>query len=229
MNTIALNLQDINEEIKKCCDKVKRDPAEVKLIAVSKFKPVEVIEDAYKLGHRNFGENRVQELVDKVPALPHDIKWHLIGTLQRNKVKYIVDSVELIHSVHSLALAREISKQAKKKNVDVNILLQVNIAEEESKHGFQEDQLLSELKEIASLEGIKVKGLMTMAPIADDPEKVRPVFRGLRLLAEKIKEFNYPNVDMKELSMGMSDDFKVAIEEGATYVRIGSRIFGPRN
>ncbi len=229
MNTIALNLQDINEEIKKCCDKVKRDPAEVKLIAVSKFKPVEVIEDAYKLGHRNFGENRVQELVDKVPALPHDIKWHLIGTLQRNKVKYIVDSVELIHSVHSLALAREISKQAKKKNVDVNILLQVNIAEEESKHGFQEDQLLPELKEIASLEGIKVKGLMTMAPIADDPEKVRPVFRGLRLLAEKIKEFNYPNVDMKELSMGMSDDFKVAIEEGATYVRIGSRIFGPRN
>lgn len=228
MNNIALNLHNINEEIKKCCDKVNRDQAEVKLIAVSKLNPIEAIEEAYKLGHRNFGENRVQELVEKTPALPNDINWHLIGTLQRNKVKYIVDSVALIHSVHSLALAREISKQAKKKGMNVNILLQVNIADEESKHGFQEDQVLSELEEIASLAGIKVKGLMTMAPLTDDPENVRPVFRHLKLLANKIKELNYPNIEMKELSMGMSDDFKVAIEEGATLVRIGSRIFGPR-
>jgi hypothetical protein len=176
-----------------------------------------------------FGENRVQELIQKVPQLPPDIEWHLIGTLQRNKVKYIIDKVSLIHSVDSLALAQEISKRALKAGVTVNILLQANISQETSKSGFSEEELLQNIKEISVLPGIKIKGLMTIGPLVAEAEEVRPIFRRLKELSVEIDGMKLPQVEMKELSMGMSDDFTVAVEEGATLVRIGSRIFGPRN
>lgn len=229
MSELSLRISELKEEIKAACRRAGRDPESIKLIAVSKnFGPV-VIREAYELGLKTLGENRVQELKGKKPLLPEDIEWHLIGTLQRNKVKDVVGEVALIHSVDSVALAREISKQAQKKAVvEVPILLQVNVAGEASKHGFAPEEVLAAAKEICSLPGIKIKGLMTIAPISSDPEQVRPVFRQLRELSAVIAAAGLPGVEMQELSMGMSDDFSVAIEEGATMLRIGSRIFGPR-
>jgi len=229
MDNIGVNLAAIREEIAQACRHVGRSPGEVKLVAVSKQFPVEKIKAAYLEGQCVFGENRVQELMQKKPLLPEGIEWHLIGTLQRNKVKQVLGNAVLIHSVHSRPLVQEISKQAAKQQMEAQILLQVNISGEESKHGFAEQELLRNIKEISWLPGIKIKGLMTIAPIAVDPEEVRPVFRRLRLLAQRIDELALPGVKMQELSMGMSDDFKVAIEEGATLVRIGSRLFGLRN
>lgn len=229
MKEIDTNLQLVKEEIHQACLKVGRAPADVKLIAVSKNFSAEKVQEAYDLGQREFGENRVQELVRKQPLLPADIEWHLIGTLQRNKVKEIIDKVSLIHSVHKLTLAQEISKYALRHDKEINILLQVNIAMEESKSGFEQNELLAEIKEISKLPGIKIKGLMTIAPLVGDPEEVRPVFRQLNLLARGIEGLKLPGVEMNELSMGMSEDFRIAIEEGATLVRIGSRIFGQRN
>ncbi len=229
MEGIRENMHNIQALIEAACQKRGRNPGEVKLIAVSKNFPVETIMKAYEAGQRMFGENRVQELVQKIPQLPPDIEWHLIGTLQRNKVKYIVDKVSLIHSVDSLLLAQEISKRALKAGVTVNILLQVNISQEASKSGFTEEELLKNIKEISTLSGIKIKGLMTIAPLVTDPEEVRPIFRRLKTLSGEINGMKLPQVEMKELSMGMSDDFAVAVEEGATLVRIGSKIFGPRN
>lgn len=229
MKQISKNLEEIKEEIHKACEKAGRNPEQVKLVAVSKNFPVEIIKTAYDLGQRLFGENRVQELGTKTPLLPSDIEWHLIGTLQRNKVKDVVGVTTLIHSVDSLSLAQEISKQAFKRGLTANILLQVNIAQEDSKHGFEAGGLLKEIKEMSSLPGIKIKGLMTIAPLVENPEEVRPVFRQLKALAGEIKQLKLYGVEMQELSMGMSHDFTVAVEEGATLVRIGSRIFGKRN
>lgn len=229
MKNIRENMQSIRQLIAAACQKSGRKQEEVKLVAVSKNFPVETIMDAYQAGQRVFGENRVQELIGKIPQLPPDIEWHLIGTLQRNKVKYIVDKVSLIHSVDSLALAQEISKRSIKAGVSVNILLQVNISQEKSKSGFSEEELWQNIKDISVLPGIKIKGLMTMAPLVADPEEVRPIFRRLKELSEKIDKLKLPQIEMKELSMGMSDDFTVAVEEGATLVRIGSRIFGSRS
>ncbi|MDD2402128.1 MAG: YggS family pyridoxal phosphate-dependent enzyme [Clostridia bacterium] len=228
MKHIQKNLIDIRNEINEVCKSIGRDPDSVKLVAVSKTFPIEDIKVAYDDEQRLFGENRVQELEIKIPQLPSDIKWHLIGTLQRNKVKYIVDKVSLIHSVDSLLLAKEISKQALKKNIVVNILLQVNIAMEDTKHGFETTEIVKKIEEIKELPGIKVRGLMTVAPAVENPEEVRLVFRKLRKLAEYIDCLGILGIDMKELSMGMSGDFQIAIEEGATFVRVGGRIFGER-
>jgi len=225
---ISDNLAAVKNKMAEACLQAGRDPQTSRLVAVSKFVPVERILEAYNLGQKAFGENRVQELLQKRAELPKDIEWHLIGTLQRNKAKDVVGAVSLIHSVDSLALVAEISRQALKKETEVNILLQVNVALEETKHGFSREELLNGIFEIAAAPGVKVKGLMTMAPLTDDPEKVRGVFAGLSILAEQIDLLKLDSVSMAELSMGMSDDYMVAIEEGATLVRIGSRIFGPR-
>ena len=161
--------------------------------------------------------------------MPADVKWHLIGHLQRNKVKYIVDKVYLIHSIDSYRLAEQVEKEAVKKNVDVNILIEVNVANEESKFGLTVDNTIAEIEAIAKLPHVHIKGLMTIAPYTDDPETNRPYFKQLKALSDKIKEMNIPNVEMKELSMGMTGDYEVAAEEGATLVRVGTGIFGQRN
>ena len=188
-----------------------------------------MIEEAMEAGARVFGENKVQELCDKYEQLPKDLHWHLIGHLQRNKVKYIVDKAELIHSVDSLKLAEEISKEALKKNVEVNILIEVNVAEEESKFGVSVEETPDLVEQIAKLPGIHIQGLMTIAPYTEDPEENRPVFRTLKKLAVDIKKKNIDNVCMDVLSMGMTGDYQVAVEEGATLVRVGTGIFGERN
>ena len=200
------------------------------LIAVSKTKPVEMLEEAYACGMRDFGENKVQELVDKYEVMPKDIRWHMIGHLQRNKVKYIVDKVYLIHSVDSLRLAEEISKEAVKKNVTVRILIEVNIGEEDSKFGLtSKEETISLVKEIAKLPNIVIWGLMTVAPYVENAEENRFVFQKLKQLSVDIKSENIDNVCMEILSMGMTGDYQVAIEEGASYVRVGTGIFGERN
>ena len=226
---VSENLEQVKANIEAACKRVGRDPKDVTLIAVSKTKPIEMIEEAMEAGARVFGENKVQELCDKYEQLPKDLHWHLIGHLQRNKVKYIVDKAELIHSVDSLKLAEEISKEALKKNVEVNILIEVNVAEEESKFGVSVEETPVLVEEIAKLPGIHIQGLMTIAPYTTDPEENRPVFRTLKKLAVDIKKKNIDNVCMDVLSMGMTGDYQVAVEEGATLVRVGTGIFGERN
>jgi len=205
---------------------------ECKLIAVSKTKPVEELLEAYEAGVRDFGENKVQELVEKQEKMPKDINWHMIGHLQRNKVKYIAPFVHLIHGVDSVKLLKEINKQAKKADRTISCLLQVHIAKEESKFGFDEKELLELIdgEEIQEMKNIKIEGLMGMATYTEEEEVVRSEFSALRELKEKIKEKSLPvNMEMKELSTGMSGDYLIAQEEGSTMVRIGSAIFGSRN
>ena len=226
---VAENYRHVLKKVEEACARSGRDPKDVTLIAVSKTKPIEMIEEAMEAGARVFGENKVQELCDKYEQLPKDLHWHLIGHLQRNKVKYIVDKAELIHSVDSLKLAEEISKEALKKNVEVNILIEVNVAEEESKFGVSVEETPVLVEEIAKLPGIHIHGLMTIAPYTTDPEENRPVFRTLKKLAVDIKKKNIDNVCMDVLSMGMTGDYQVAVEEGATLVRVGTGIFGERN
>lgn len=200
------------------------------LIAVSKTKPVSAIEEAYACGIRDFGENKVQELVEKYDQLPKDIRWHMIGHLQRNKVKYIIDKVYMIHSVDSLRLAEEISKEAVKKQINMNILIEVNVAGEESKFGIHSKQECVELiKQIANLPNVYIKGLMTVAPFTENAEENRLIFTKLRQLAVDITQENIDNICVDILSMGMSGDYEVAVEEGASYVRVGTGIFGERD
>lgn len=227
---IKENLQEVQARMEKACERSNRKKEEVCLIAVSKTKPVEMLQEAYECGIRDFGENKVQELVDKYEVLPKDIRWHMIGHLQRNKVKYIVDKVHLIHSVDSLRLAEEISKEAVKKGVNVNILIEINIGEEESKFGLtSKEETISLVREIAALPGIQIKGLMTVAPYVENGEENRWVFKQLQQLSVDIKSENIDNVCMEILSMGMTGDYETAIEEGASYVRVGTGIFGERN
>ena len=223
------NLKKVQENIRIACEKVGRDPSEVTLIAVSKTKPVETLSEAYKLGVRVFGENKVQELDKKIDALPEDISWHMIGHLQRNKVKYIAGRVDLIHSVDSFRLAEEINIQAKKRGVVIPILIEVNVAEEESKFGVKIEDTEELIRQIAELDGIKVMGLMTIAPYVVDSEENRWIFHKIRDLSIDIAAKNIDNVSMDILSMGMTGDYMVAIEEGATMVRVGTGIFGERN
>ncbi|MFG6384423.1 MAG: YggS family pyridoxal phosphate-dependent enzyme [Lachnospiraceae bacterium] len=222
------NLVEVKENIRRACEKSGRTPEEVTLIAVSKTKPISMIEEAYREGNRDFGENKVQEILDKYPVLPTDIRWHMIGHLQRNKVKYIIDKVYLIHSVDSLRLAEEISSQAAKKQVDVNILIEINIAQEESKFGISRIEALQLVEDIAQLPHIYIKGLMTVAPFVENPEENREYFRQIKKLSVDIMKKNIDNVNMSVLSMGMTGDYMVAIEEGATMVRVGTGIFGER-
>ena len=221
-------LKDVQARVKGACLRAGRDPREVTLIAVSKTKPLADLEEAYTYGCRDFGENKVQELVDKYEALPKDIRWHMIGHLQRNKVKYIVDKVFLIHSVDSLRLAQEIEKEAAKKNVTVNILVEVNVAGEESKFGSTVEEACILVSGIARLPHIRVKGLMTIAPYVTDAEENRRYFAKLKQIYVDIIHKNIDNVFMEELSMGMTGDYEVAITEGATCVRVGTGIFGER-
>ena len=226
---LAENLQQVNANIEKACAAVSRDPGEVTLVAVSKTKPVSMLEEIYAEGIRTFGENKVQELTEKYDQLPADIKWHMIGHLQRNKVKYIVDKVSLIHSVDSYRLAEEINIQAKKHQVTVPILIEVNVAGEDTKFGVRPEETLQLVEEIASLENVRIQGLMTIAPFVEDPEENRVHFRRLKQLSVDIDSKNIDNVHMEILSMGMTNDYMVAIEEGATMVRVGTGIFGARN
>lgn len=227
--SIKENLQTVKNNMLKATERAGRNPEDVTLIAVSKTKPVEMIREAYDLGIRDFGENKVQELVDKYDMLPGDIRWHLIGHLQTNKVKYIVDKAYLIHSVDSVKLAKEISKEASKRSLTVNILIEVNVSGEESKFGVSPDKLLETTEEIAALPAINIKGLMTVAPYVVDPEQNRGIFAQMMKFTVDIMQKNIDNVSMDFISMGMSGDYEVAIEEGATYIRVGTSIFGERN
>lgn len=226
---IRENIQHVENTIDEACRQSGRDRSEVTLIAVSKTKPVEMLKEAYETGCRDFGENKVQELVDKYEVLPKDIRWHMIGHLQRNKVKYIIDKVYLIHSVDSLRLAEEISKEAVKKNVDVNILVEVNVAGEETKFGTGCEEAKQLVRDIAQLPHVHIQGLMTIAPYVENSEENRIYFQQLKKLSVDIIGENIDNVSMKVLSMGMTGDYAVAVSEGATYVRVGTGIFGERN
>ena len=226
---ISENLDRVKKNIEIACQKAKRSISDIKLISVSKTKPIELIKEAYTYGERNFGENKVQEINDKFSQMPTDVKWHMIGHLQTNKVKYIVDKVALIHSVDSLRLAQEINKEGAKKDVIVPMLIEVNVACEDSKFGITKEETIELIRAIAPMKNVKIKGLMTVAPFVCDPEENREVFRELKQLFIDINAENIDNVSMSELSMGMSNDYMVAIEEGATMVRIGTDIFGERN
>lgn len=226
--SIKENIAVVEKIIAEECKKAGRPVDDVTLIAVSKTKPVEMIREAYEYGCRDFGENKVQELLDKYEVMPKDIRWHMIGHLQRNKVKYIVDKVYLIHSVDSLRLAEEISKEAVKKNVCVNILVEVNVANEESKFGTTCEEVRQLVHEIAQLPNICIKGLMTIAPFVEDAEENRAYFQKLKKISVDIMEENNDNISMGVLSMGMTGDYPVAVSEGATYVRVGTGIFGER-
>ncbi|MDF2611074.1 MAG: pyridoxal phosphate enzyme YggS family [Lachnospiraceae bacterium] len=226
---ISDNLDYVEERINAACKRAGRLREEVTLIAVSKTKPIEMIEEAMKAGIREFGENKVQELISKYESLPTGIHWHLIGHLQTNKVKYIVDKATFIHSVDTYRLAEQINKDAEKKNIVSNILIEVNIAEEESKFGVAKEEVLPLIIEVAKFKNIRVRGLMTVAPYTEDAENNRIHFRNLRQLYVDIKSKNIDNVSMDVLSMGMTGDYEVAIEEGATMIRVGTGIFGERN
>lgn len=223
------NLDYVENEIRKACERSGRSRDEVTLISVSKTKPVSMLEEAYGLGVRVFGENKVQELAEKYDALPDDIEWHMIGHLQRNKVKYIIGKADLIHSVDSLRLAEAIEKEAAKQNIVADILIEVNVAKEESKFGLMPEEVPEFVENVIKLPHIRVKGLMTIAPYVENPEENRPVFKHLRKLSVDIAEKNGHNIIMSVLSMGMTNDYRVAIEEGATMVRIGTGIFGERS
>lgn len=223
------NIDNVRANIKRACERAKRNVDEVTLIAVSKTKPLSDIEELITYGETEFGENKVQELVDKYEHVSKPVDWHLIGHLQTNKVKYIVDKACLIHSVDSVHLAKEIEKEAAKHNVIVNILIQVNIAHEDTKFGIDATEIYNMIDEIKDYEHVRVKGLMTIAPFVDNPEENRVHFRNLHQLLLDIKSKNIDNIDMSILSMGMTNDYEVAIEEGATMVRVGTGIFGKRN
>ena len=211
---LETQLKEVEAKIQAACDRAGRKREEVTLIAVSKTKPIEMLQEAYDLGVRVFGENKVQEITAKYDALPDDIHWHMIGHLQTNKVKYIIDKVE---------------KEAAKHNLTANILIEVNVAQEESKFGLKTEEVLPFIEKIANFEHIKVCGLMTIAPFVDNPEENRQIFANLHKLSVDINEKNIDNVYVNILSMGMTNDYEVAIEEGATMVRVGTGIFGARN
>jgi hypothetical protein len=226
--SVAGNLKQIEERIRTAAQRVGRNPDSVRLVAVSKTQPAEAVKAALAAGQQIFGENYVQEFLEKAQQLPESVEWHFIGSLQSNKVKYLANLTTLIHSVDRLSLAREIDRQWEKIGKPCDILLQVNISGEETKSGTTSEDLLQLAREASLLPHLRVRGLMTMPPFFDEPERVRPYFRELRRLAEVLASEQIPGITMEELSMGMSGDFEVAIEEGATLVRVGSAIFGER-
>ena len=224
------NYFTIKNNIESLCEENNIAKEQVTLIAVSKTKPVSAIEQVYEAGCRDFGENKAQELKEKYEQLPKDIRWHFIGTLQKNKVKYVVGKAFLIHSVDSYELALEIQKRAEKMGVDCDILIEVNVAKESSKQGiFDFDTVIETVKKISLLKNVHIKGLMTIAPICENSTDNAIYFKQLKDLSVDIKHKNIDNVCMDILSMGMSSDYETAIEEGATYVRVGTGIFGERN
>lgn len=226
---VVENLAEVEKKICAACERAGRRRDEVTLIAVSKTKPISMIEELLPGGTRDFGENKVQELCEKYEQLPKDIRWHLIGHLQRNKVKYAVDKACLIHSVDSLRLAQAISEEGVKRQITVPILIEVNVAGEESKFGVSPQETESLVQNIAKLPAVSIQGLMTIAPFVAEPEENRTYFTNLKKLCVDIKNKNIDNVSMSVLSMGMTGDYEVAIEEGATMIRVGTGIFGERN
>ena len=223
------NYKYIKQQVDETARNCGRDPEDITLIAVSKTKPLENIEELITIGVKDFGENKVQELCDKYENVSTPVNFHLIGHLQTNKVKYIVDKACLIHSVDSVKLAQTIQKEAAKKGVIAQILIEVNVAEEDSKFGLHTEEVLPFVEEIASYPNVHVNGLMTIAPFVENPDENRGYFRTLKQLSLDIAFKNIDNIDMNVLSMGMTNDYKVAIEEGATMVRVGTAIFGARN
>lgn len=226
---IKENLRNVEERVAQACLRSGRKREDVTLIAVSKTKPVSMIEEVLEEGVLDFGENKPQELKEKYEVLPENIRWHMIGHLQRNKIKYIIDKACLIHSVDSGRLAQAISDEAGRRGIVMPVLVEINIAKEESKDGIFEENAVEFIKNISKLPNIHVEGLMTIAPFVENPEENREYFKKLRKLYVDIKSKNIDNVNMCNLSMGMTGDFEVAIEEGATMVRVGTGIFGDRD
>ena len=222
------NLMEVRKNMEEACRRAGRNVDEVTLIAVSKTKPVEMLMEAYEAGARDFGENKVQEILEKRPEIPENARFHMIGHLQRNKVRQVIDKVVLIHSVDSLRLAEQIETEAEKKDLHVDILLEVNVAREESKYGFFLEEVEDALKKISQYSHLTVKGLMTIAPYVENPEENRDIFKKLYQLFIDIKSKNIDNGTMSVLSMGMTGDYQVAIEEGSTMIRVGTGIFGAR-
>lgn len=229
MSEIRDNLEIVRKRIQEACRRAGRDASEVTLIAVSKTKPVSMIEEAYEGGARDFGENKVQEIQAKYPSLPEDVRWHMIGHLQRNKVHQVLGKAVLIHSVDSLRLARQIEEDAAKKDLEAHILLEINVAKEESKYGFFMEEAEAAIREISTYPHVHICGLMTIAPFVENPEENREIFKKLYEFAVDIGRKNIDNVTMDVLSMGMTGDYEVAVEEGATMVRVGTGIFGERH
>lgn len=223
------NFIEVENKIRSACERSGRKRDEVTLIAVSKTKPASMLQEAYDFGARIFGENKVQEIVDKYDVLPNDISWQMIGHLQRNKIKYIIDKVDMIHSVDSYRLAEAIEKEAAKKNVDIDVLIEVNVAREDSKFGVMPEDTFDLINEISKFPHVHIQGLMTIAPFVENPEENRKYFTHLRKLSVDIDEKKVDNVNMAVLSMGMTNDYEIAIEEGATMVRVGTGLFGARN
>ncbi|MCG8402491.1 MAG: YggS family pyridoxal phosphate-dependent enzyme [Firmicutes bacterium] len=221
------NLQTVGDRILTAARRAGRDPEKIKIIAVSKQVPVESIKEVLGAGITDLGENRVQEMTSKMDQLPSGLRWHMIGHLQTNKVKYVVGEVALIHSLDRWDLARAIEQRADALNVVVPVLVQVNVSGEKSKFGLRPGELADFLAALQDFRRIKVKGLMTMAPYADDPEEARPFFRELRQLAGRLA-VSLPGVSLEHLSMGMTNDFEVAVEEGADLLRLGTAVFGAR-
>jgi pyridoxal phosphate enzyme (YggS family) len=228
MSELLDNIKDVEKNIDSSVNKSNRNREDVTLIAVSKTKPAEMIQKLYDAGYRDFGENYVQELSEKMNSLPDDIRWHMIGHLQTNKIKYIIDKVYMIHSVDSIHLAQAIGKEARKKNMTAKILLEVNVAEEDTKFGFTSENLEENFRQIKDIEGIEVLGLMTSAPYVENAEENRQYFVKLRSLMVDLKDKGLYNKNRFFLSMGMTCDYTVAIEEGADFVRVGTAIFGAR-
>lgn len=226
---ITERYDEVKRRIAAACERVGRDPKEVTLVAVSKTKPEEDIMDLYRYGVRDFGENYIQELRTKHDDLPKDIRWHMIGHLQRNKVKYIADYVEMIHAVDTPELVETIEKEGTKHNRIIPVLIEVNVAGEESKFGVRPEDCEAFAATFAQYSHVSLQGLMTSAPFVENPEDNRSVFRELKQLTVDINNKNIDNVDMRVLSMGMTNDFEVAVEEGSTMVRVGTAIFGARN
>ncbi len=229
-DTLRHNLAIIRQRIERTCERAKRNPNEVTLVCASKAVAVDVIREAYEAGARDFGENYAQELRDKAQALADltDLRWHFFGALQRNKVKYVAGRTTLIHSVESTALVEEIDRRAKALNLPQDVLLQLNLARETTKSGITEQAVEDLLQSFASCTHCRCVGLMTMPPYSEDPEAARPLFAWLRTLRQKHAATSRPQVDLCHLSMGMSHDFEVAIEEGATLIRVGTAVFGSR-
>lgn len=228
--SIRENIDDITKKIENTCKKIGRNPKDITVIAVSKTVESKRAKEAVNAGINNLGENRVQELIKKYDELSDlDVKWHMIGHLQKNKVKYIIDKTVLIHSVESLSLAEEINKRAEKNNFVANVLIELNIGEEESKFGINEENVYDFITSMEQFENIKVLGLMTVAPFCENPEDVRWVFKKMKNIYDKISTMNLRNTEMNYLSMGMTNDYEIAIEEGSNIIRIGTAIFGARN
>lgn len=226
--SVAENLKTIRERVDAACERAGRRPEEVALIAVSKTKPLSMLQEAYEAGARDFGENKVQEILEKYPEMPEDARFHMIGHLQTNKVKQVVGKAVLIHSVDSLHLAEKIEQEAAKRDLTADILLEVNVAREESKFGLMLEEVIPLLEEVKNLPHVRVRGLMTIAPNVENPEENRKHFKKLYQLYVDIKSKNIDNGTRSVLSMGMTGDFEVAVEEGATMIRVGTGIFGSR-